>query len=108
MYEDTHLFPTYNYHNNESIIPAATFIAKKIIALKKSFMTSQDSDERNEIQTTLMFHQSVLLLLCLSFFTETQELTDLAKEIFRNWKREICSYPITTKKKHYTKDAYNF
>ena len=108
MYEDTHLFPTYNYHNNESIIPAATFIAKKIIALKKSFMTSQDSDERDEVQTMLMFHQSVLLLLCLSFFTETQELTDLAKEIFRNWKRELCSYPITTKKKYSTKDAYNF
>ena len=84
MYEDTHLFPTYDYHSNESIIPAATFIAKKIVALKKSFMTSQDSDERNEILSTLMFHQSVLLLLCLSFFTEAQELTDLAKEIFRN------------------------
>ena len=108
MYEDTHLFPTYDYNNNESIIPAATFIAKKIAALKKSFMTSQDSDERNEIQTMLMFHQSVLLLLCLSFFTEAQELTDLAKEIFRNWKRKICSYPIITKKKHSTKDAYNF
>lgn len=84
MYEDMHLFPTYDYHNNESVVPAATFIARKIIALKKSFMTSQDSDERDDIQTTLMFHQSVLLLLCLSFFTETQELTDLAKEIFRN------------------------
>jgi hypothetical protein len=55
MYEDTHLFPTYDQSSNESVIPIATFIAKKIIALKKSFMTSQDSDERNEIQSTLMF-----------------------------------------------------
>jgi hypothetical protein len=55
MYEDTHLFPTYDQSNNESIIPKAIFIAKKIFALKKSFMTSQDNDERNEIQSTLMF-----------------------------------------------------
>ena len=108
MYEDTHLFPTYDQSNNENIAPIAIFVAKKIVSLKKSLATSSDSDERNEIQTLLMFHQSVLLLLCLSFFTEAQELTDLAKEIFRNWKREICSYPIITKKKHYTKDAYNF
>jgi hypothetical protein len=50
----------------------------------------------------------VLLLLCLSFFTEAQELTDLAKEIFRNWKRELCSYPTIIKKKRYMRDAYNF
>ena len=84
MYADTHLLPTYDQSSNENIAPIAIFVAKKIVSLKKSFMTSQDSDERNEIQTTLMFHQSVLLLLCLSFFTETQERTDLAKEIFRN------------------------
>jgi hypothetical protein len=84
MYEDTHLFPTYDQSSNENIAPIAIFVAKKIIALKKSFMTSCDKDEQDEIQTTLMFHQSALLLLCLSFFTEPQELTDLAKEIFRN------------------------
>jgi len=82
--EDQHLFPTYDHHSNESIIPIATFIAKKIVSLKKSFMTSCDNDERNEIQSTLMFHQSALILLTLSFFLEDAELTDLAKEIFRN------------------------
>ena len=81
--EDQHLFPTYDHHNNESIIPIATFIAKKIMSLKKSFMTSCDSDERNEILSTLMFHQSALILLTLSFFTEETELTDLAKEVYR-------------------------
>ena len=84
MYEDTHLFPTYDPSSNESITPIAIFVAKKIVSLKKSLITSCDSDERNEIQITLIFHQSVLLLLCLSFFTEAQVLTDLAKEIFRN------------------------
>lgn len=84
MYEDTHLFPTYELNKNESIIPAAAFVAKKIVALKKSFSSSTDADEKNEIKTMLLFHQSALLLLCLSLFTEEPELTDLAKEIFRN------------------------
>ena len=82
--EDQHLFPTYDHHSNECIIPIATFIAKKIVSLKKSFTTSCDSDERNEILSTLMFYQSALMLLTLSFFTEEKELTDLAKEIYRN------------------------
>ena len=82
--EDSHLFPTYQINKNESIIPAAAFIAKKIIALKKSFSTSSDTDEKNEIKAMLLFHQSALLLLCLSFFTEENEITDLAKEIYRN------------------------
>ena len=82
--EDSHLFPTYEISKNESIIPAAAFIAKKIIALKKSFSTSSDTDEKNEIQIMLTFHQSALLLICLSFLTEENELTDLAKEIYRD------------------------
>ena len=81
--EDQHLFPTYDHNSSESIIPIATFIAKKIVSLKKSFITSCDSDERNEILSTLIFHQSALILLTLSFFTEETELTDLAKEILR-------------------------
>ena len=81
--EDQHLFPTYDHHRNESIIPIATFIAKKIVSLKKSLMTSCDNDERNEIQSSLVFYQSALILLTLSFFTEETELTDLAKEIVR-------------------------
>ena len=81
--DDQYLFPVYDRDTNESIIPIASFIAKKIVALKKSFMTSCDKDERDEIQTMLMFLQSALLLLTLSFFTEEQELIDLAKEIYR-------------------------
>jgi hypothetical protein len=82
--DDSHLFPAYEINNNASIIPIAAFIAKKIIALKKSFATSNDADEKNEIKSMIMFHQSALLLLCLSFFTEEKELTDLAKEMIRN------------------------
>lgn len=84
MYDDTHLFPIYDRCSNESIIPIAAFIAKKIVALKKSYVTSTDVDERNEIIASLMFHETTLMLLSLSFFTEASELTDLAKEIFRN------------------------
>lgn len=81
--DDQHLFPTYDRNTSDNIIPIASFIAKKIVTLKKSFMTSSDKNERNEIQSTLMFYQSALLLLTLSFFTEEQELIDLAKEIYR-------------------------
>jgi hypothetical protein len=84
MYEDSHYFPTFDRTTNESTIPMVAFIAKKIIALKRSFETSNDVKERCEIQATLIFYQSALLLLCLSYLTEEDELTDLAKEIFRN------------------------
>lgn len=81
---DTHFFPTYDRQSTENIVPVAVFVARKIASLKKSFVTSTDADERNEIIATMIFHQSVLFLLCLSFFTEATELTDIAKEIFRH------------------------
>jgi hypothetical protein len=84
MYKDTHLFSTYDRRTSERIIPIATFDAKNIVALKKSFSTSNDADEKSEILATLIFHQSALLLLTMSFLTEETELIDLVKEIFRN------------------------
>ena len=82
-YEDTHFIPTYDRQSSDGIIPVVAFVAKRIATLKKSFVTSTDADEKNEIIATLLFHQSTLLMLCLSFFTESPELTDIAKEIFR-------------------------
>ena len=84
MYSDVHLFPIYVSAADQSVVSIAAFVARKIVALKKSHATSNDADERNEIVATLMFHQSALLLLTLSCLTEETELTDLAKEIFRN------------------------
>lgn len=84
MDEHIHLFPTYDRQTSESVVPVAAFLGKKIVGLKKSFATSDDADERDEIIAMLIFHQSALLLLSLSFLTEETELTDLAKEIFRN------------------------
>lgn len=85
MYDDhTLLFPMIERRETENIIPIAVFLARKIAVLKRSFATSNDGDERNEILATLMFHQSALLLLSLSFLTEETDLTDLAKEIYRN------------------------
>ena len=81
---DTHLFPIFERSETESIIPVAAFIAKKIVALKRSFASSNDADEKSEILAALIFHQSALLLLSLFFLTGENELTDLAKEIFRN------------------------
>ena len=83
-YDDTHFIPTYDRQSNENIVPVSLFVAKKIATLKKSFATSTDADEKDEIVATILFHQSTLLILCLSFFTESPELTDIAKEIFRN------------------------
>jgi hypothetical protein len=82
-YEGTHFIPTYDIQSNESIVPIAAFVAKRIATLKKSFATSTDADEKSEIVAMLLFHQSILLILCLSFLTESPELTDIAKEIFR-------------------------
>jgi hypothetical protein len=82
--KSVHVFPIYDQNENESNIPIAVFLAKKIVALKKSYSTSNDPDEKWEIIATLTFHQSALLLLALSFFVESPELTELAKETFRN------------------------
>ncbi len=85
MFEQTHhIFPIYDQTEKQSIIPIAEFLAKKIVALKKSYSTSDDSEEKREIIATLTFHQSALLLLALSFLMDSPELTELAKEIFRN------------------------
>jgi hypothetical protein len=81
--EDIYLFPTYDRQTSESVVPVAAFLGKRIIGLKKSFVTSDDADERDEIIAMLIFHQSALLLLTMSFLTEETELTDLAKENFR-------------------------
>lgn len=85
MFESNqHIFPIYDQTERQSIIPIAEFLAKKIVALKKSYSTSDDSEEKREIIATLIFHNSALLLLSLSFFAESPELAELAKEIFRN------------------------
>lgn len=85
MFEQTHhIFPIYDQSEKQNILPISEFLAKKIVSLKKSYSTSNDPDEKREIVATLIFHQSALLLLALSFFVESPELTDLAKEIFRN------------------------
>ena len=81
---DTHFILTYDRQSNESIVPIVAFVAKRIATLKKSFVTSTDADEKNEIIATLLFQQSILLILRLSVFTESSELTGIAKDIFRN------------------------
>lgn len=85
MFESNqHIFPIYDQTEKQSIIPIAEFLAKKIVALKKSYSTSDDYEEKREIIATLIFHNSALLLLSLSFFVESPELAELAKETFRN------------------------
>jgi hypothetical protein len=84
LFDDSDNFiPTYDVSDRENIIPLVAFIAKKIITLKNSFAISTDSDERIEILTAISFHQSSLIMLCISFFTEDKDITDLAKEIYR-------------------------
>ena len=80
---NTYFIPIYDSQKNENIIPIITFVSKRIAALKKSFSTSTDSDEKNEIIAAILFHQSTLLILCIPFFTESPELNEIAKDIFR-------------------------
>ena len=85
MYYDDNDFiiPTYQENNVEKIIPIAAFIGKKIKANKIAFITSTDGEEKTELLSTMVLAQSSLLLLCMAYFAENNDLVEIAKEIIR-------------------------
>lgn len=75
--------PAYKENSLEKIIPAAAFIGKKIKANKIAFITSTDGDEKIEINASLSLCQSALVLLCMAYISESDDLVEIAKEIIR-------------------------
>jgi hypothetical protein len=67
----------------ENIIPIAEFISRRLRSLNKSFRTSVDPEEKQELMTQIVLCSSSLALLHLAYYAESQTLIDASKELFR-------------------------
>ena len=77
-----------SYYNTASnrineIEPVADFITKKIVALRSSMITSNDTDEKLDILAKIVMLQSSLCLLHTAYITENNIHIDQAKNIYR-------------------------
>jgi hypothetical protein len=68
------------------IEPVADFITKKIVALRSTMITSNDTDEMLEIIAKLIMLQSSLCLLHTAYITENNKHIEQAKNIYRGIK----------------------
>jgi hypothetical protein len=64
------------------------FIARKMISNHRSFMTAIDTDEKISILQSSINLNASLSLVLLSFFTESQSIVELAKDIYRETQRK--------------------
>ena len=80
--------PYYNTtsHRLQEIEPVADFIAKKIIALRSTMITSNDTNEMLETIASLVMLQSSLCLLHTAYITENNIHIEQAKNIYRGIK----------------------
>jgi hypothetical protein len=80
-----------SYYNTNSqrlleIEPVADFIAKKIVALRSTMITSNDTNEMLETIASLVMLQSSLCLLHTAYITENNIHIEQAKNIYRGIK----------------------
>lgn len=65
------------------IQPVAAFIAKKIVLLRKTIVTSTDLDEKVDALAQVVMCESSINLLILAYLTEDASFIDSAKDIYR-------------------------
>lgn len=70
----------------KEIEPVADFITTKIVALRSTMITSNDTDEMLEIIAKLIMLQSSLSLLHTAYITENNTHIEQAKNIYRGIK----------------------
>lgn len=70
----------------KEIEPVADFITTKILALRNTMITSNDTDEMLEIIAKLIMLQSSLCLLHTAYITENSTHIEQAKNIYRGIK----------------------
>lgn len=63
------------------------FIARKMISNHRSFVTAIDDEKIAILQSSINLNASLSLVL-LSFFTESQSIVELSKDLYRETKRK--------------------
>lgn len=74
-------------HRND-VNKMSEFIARKMINNHRSFITAMDNDEKIAILQSSINLNASLSLVLLSFFTESQSIVELAKDIYRETQRK--------------------
>lgn len=67
----------------DEIQPTASFIAKKMIVLRKTIITSDDVDEKIDAIASMTMCQSSINLLMLAYHTEDSSFIETAKHLYR-------------------------
>ncbi len=75
-----------NSHRLQEIEPIADFITKKIVALRSSMITSNDTEEKIDTLASIVMLQSSLCLLHTAYITENNIHIEQAKNIYRGIK----------------------
>ena len=75
-----------NSHRLQEIEPIADFITKKIVALRSSMITANDTEEKIDTLASIVMLQSSLCLLHTAYITENNIHIEQAKNIYRGIK----------------------
>lgn len=75
-----------NSHRLQEIEPIADFITKKIVSLRSSMITSNDTQEKIDTLASIVMLQSSLCLLHTAYITENNIHIEQAKNIYRGIK----------------------
>jgi hypothetical protein len=75
-----------NSHRLQEIEPIADFITKKIVALRSSMITSNDTQEKIDTLASIVMLQSALCLLHTAYISENNIHIEQAKNIYRGIK----------------------
>ena len=82
IYDDGYI-PTPSYDRLNEIQPVASFISKKIIMLKNTIASSNDTDEKIDAIASMTMCQSSINLLMLAYLTEDSSFVEEAKHLYR-------------------------
>ena len=82
MYDDGYI-PIPSSVRLDEIQPVAAFISKKIVVLKNTLATSDDTDEKIDAMSSIIICQSSINLLLMAYLTEDSSFVEQAKHLYR-------------------------
>lgn len=82
-YDDDGYIPAPSYQRLDEIHSVSSFISKKIIVLRNTIATSDDTDEKIDSIAAMSMCQSSINLLMLAYITEDASFIEQAKHLYR-------------------------
>jgi hypothetical protein len=83
MYFDNGYIPEVTTNRLNEIEPATTFIAKKMVTLRNTLATSQDTEEQITTISQLLLCQSSISLLMMAYLTDDYSYVEKSKHLYR-------------------------